>query len=462
MQMSMKRSKSIDLTSGPILKTLAELALPIMASSFLGTAYNITDMAWIGLLGSKAVAGVGVGGMYVWLSQGLVALPRMGGQVNTAQACGRKDYKEAGFYAASALQMTILFGLLFAVASIVFLDPLIGFFNLADPDAYASARSYMLITCGLIIFSFLNLTLTGLFTAQGDSRSPLMANFLGLVGNMLLDPLLILGIGPFPRLETAGAAIATVTAQFLVFAVLIFRIFTSGLETNVLRELHLFSRFPGKFYKNIFRIGFPTAIQSMLYCMISMVLTRMVSAFGAAAIAVQRVGGQIESVSWNTADGFGSALNAFTAQNYGAGNSDRIRKGYRISFIIIALWGLLVTAAFVFFPTPISRLFFHEADAIAIAVDYLIIIGFSEAFMSVELLTIGALSGLGRTRLCSIISIVLTGARIPLAMLLSGTALGLNGIWWALTLTSIIKGIVFTLTFHHISKRLPGKRVRIS
>ena len=307
MQMSMKKSKSIDLTSGPILKTLSELALPIMASSLLGTAYNITDMAWIGLLGSKAVAGVGVGGMYVWLSQGLVALPRMGGQVNTAQSCGRKDYKEARSYAASALQMTILFGLLFSAASIIFLDPLIGFFNLTDPEAYSSARSYMLITCGLIIFSFLNLTLTGLFTAQGDSRSPLMANFLGLVGNMLLDPLLILGIGPFPRLETAGAAIATVTAQFLVFAVLVFRIFTSGLETNVLRELHLFSRFPGKFYKNIFRIGFPTAIQSMLYCMISMVLTRMVSAFGAAAIAVQRVGGQIESVSWNTADGFASA-----------------------------------------------------------------------------------------------------------------------------------------------------------
>ena len=345
--MSMKKSKSIDLTSGPILKTLSELALPIMASSLLGTAYNITDMAWIGLLGSKAVAGVGVGGMYVWLSQGLVALPRMGGQVNTAQSCGRKDYKEARSYAASALQMTILFGLLFAAASIIFLDPLIGFFNLTDPEAYSSARSYMLITCGLIIFSFLNLTLTGLFTAQGDSRSPLMANFLGLVGNMLLDPLLILGIGPFPRLETAGAAIATVTAQFLVFAVLVFRIFTSGLETNVLRELHLFSRFPRKFYKNIFRIGFPTAIQSMLYCMISMVLTRMVSAFGAAAIAVQRVGGQIESVSWNTADGFASALNAFTAQNFGAKNYDRIRQGYRISFGILTIWGLIITAAFI-------------------------------------------------------------------------------------------------------------------
>ena len=457
----MKRTTSLNLTSGPILKTLSELALPIMASSMLGTAYNITDMAWIGMLGAKAVAGVGVGGMYVWLSQGLASLPRMGGQVHAAQACGRGDYEKARSYASSAIQLSLFFGLLFSAACVLFIDPLLGFFQLGDAKTYASARSYMLITCGLLVFSYLNLTLTGLSTAQGDSKTPLMANLLGLISNMILDPMLILGIGPFPRLETVGAAIATVTAQILVFLVLLIKSLRAE-EPNILRRIRLFTRFPADYYKDIFRIGFPTAIQGTLYCFISMVLTRMVSSFGAAAIATQRVGGQIESLSWNTADGFGSALNAFTAQNYGAGNSDRIRKGYRISFIIIALWGLLVTAAFVFFPTPISRLFFHETDAIAIAVDYLIIIGFSEAFMSVELLTIGALSGLGRTRLCSIISIVLTGARIPLAMLLSGTALGLNGIWWALTLTSIIKGIVFTLTFHHISKRLPGKRVRIS
>ena len=455
----MKRTTSLNLTSGPILKTLSELALPIMASSMLATAYNITDMAWIGMLGAKAVAGVGVGGMYVWLSQGLASLPRMGGQVHAAQACGRGDYEKARSYASSAMQLSLFFGLLFSAACVLFIDPLLGFFQLDDANTYAAARSYMLITCGLLVFSYLNLTLTGLSTAQGDSKTPLMANLLGLISNMILDPMLILGIGPFPRLETVGAAIATVTAQILVFLVLLIKSLRAE-EPNILRSIRLFTRFPANYYKDIFRIGFPTAIQGTLYCFISMVLTRMVSSFGAAAIATQRVGGQIESLSWNTADGFGSALNAFTAQNYGAGNSYRIRKGYRISFIIIALWGLLVTAAFVFFPTSISRLFFHEADAIAIAVDYLIIIGFSEAFMSVELLTIGALSGLGRTRLCSIISIVLTGARIPLAMLLSGTALGLNGIWWALTLTSITKGIVFTLTFHHICKHLPEKRVR--
>lgn len=451
----MNKSKNGDLTSGPILKNLAELALPIMISSMLGTAYNITDMAWIGLLGAKAVAGVGVGGMYVWLSQGIAALPRMGGQVNVAQSCGRKNYEQARSYAACSLQITVLFGLLFAAVCILFIRPLLGFFHLTDAETYSAARSYTLITCGLILFSFLNLTLTGLSTAQGDSRTPLLANFVGLAGNMLLDPLLILGIGPFPRLEVTGAAIATVSSQILVFLILVLRIRCSRLEFNILQHLHLLSRFSKEYYKPIFRIGFPTAIQSSIYCMISMVLTRMVSSYGAAAIAVQRVGGQIESVSWNTADGFASALNAFVAQNYGARKKDRIRKGYSLSFRILVIWGLLVTSAFVFLPGPIAGLFFHEKEALAIAVNYLIIIGFSETFMSVELMTIGALSGLGRTRLCSLISVILTGARIPLAMLLTWAGMGLNGIWWALTVSSVVKGIVFTLTFHHISRRLP-------
>ena len=186
-----------------------------MASSFLGTLYNITDMAWIGILGSKAVAGVGVGGMFTWLSQGLAAMSRMGGQVNTAQACGRKDYDQARSYAAGSLQLTALSGILFAAVCVIFIQPLLGFFNLTDAETYTAAKSYTLITCGLILFSYLNLTLTGLSTAQGDSRTPLLANFIGLAGNMILDPLLILGIGPFPRLEVAGAAIATVLAQLL-------------------------------------------------------------------------------------------------------------------------------------------------------------------------------------------------------------------------------------------------------
>lgn len=444
------KSKQLNLTSGPILATLTELALPIMASSFLSTAYNITDMAWIGMLGSKAVAGVGVGGMYVWLSQGLCSLARMGGQVNMAQALGRRDRDSAITYANVALQLTILFGLFFTAICLIFTDPLLHFFNLTDPEAYNSARIYMLITCGLILLPYLTQTLTGLYTAQGDSKTPLKANFLGLALNMILDPVLILGAGPFPRLEVIGAAVATVTSQFLVLTVLVVNLFKDHNETNILRHSSPLRKSGSGYYKDVFRIGIPTALQGSIYCMISMVLTRMVSVFGAGAIAVQRVGGQIESLSWNTADGFGSALNAFMGQNYGARQTDRIRKGYSISFRLLVAWGLLITAAFVFIPQPISSLFFHEEDVVLISVSYLIIIGLSEVFMSVELMTVGALSGLGKTKLCSIISIIFTGMRIPLAMLLSATPLGLDGIWWALTATSILKGIIFYFVFQYI------------
>lgn len=445
----MKIQKQVPLTEGPILKSLTGLAVPIMISSFLGTLYNITDMAWIGLLGSKAVAAVGVGGMYVWLSQGLASLARMGGQVHVAQCLGRGDKEQAHRYAKTAVQLSILLGLAFAAVSLLFTDPLVGFFKLEGVKTILDAKIYMRITCGLILFPFLNLTLTGLYTAQGDSKTPFVANFIGLLINLLLDPLLILGVGPFPRIEVAGAAVATVSAQFVVMFVMMVGVFRSKKEENVLKGIRLFKPFSKEELGNICKIGGPTAIQGMVYCMISMVLTRMVAAFGAEAIATQRVGGQIESVSWNTADGFAAALNAFVGQNYGAKKMDRVQKGYRISFWTVAIWGALIMLAFIIFPGPIAGVFFHEEKAMEIAISYLIIIGFSEAFMCVELMTIGALSGLGRTKLCSVISITATSMRIPLAMVLSRTSLGLDGIWWALTLTSVAKGIIFYLTFRY-------------
>ena len=407
-----------NLTKGPIMKTLVKLAVPIMASAFLGTLYNITDMAWIGLLGSKAVAGVGVGGMFTWLSQGLASMARMGGQVQVAQCIGRGDREKAHGFAQAAVQLSAAMGI-----------------------AYA---------CGLIVFSFLTLTLTGLYTAQGDSKTPFMANLIGLVTNMILDPVLILGPGPFPRLGVTGAAIATVTAQAIVMSIMILGIIARKRE-NVLKGTRLFAKIPAEFLRGICRIGIPTAIQGMAYCGISMILTRMVSGYGAEAVATQRVGGQIESISWNTADGFAAALNAFVAQNYGAGERERVRKGYQVSLWTVGIWGVLVSAVFICFPNAIADIFFHEPKAVATAVGYLVIIGFSEAFMCVELTTIGALSGLGRTRLCSVIRIVLTSARIPLAIVLSGI-MGLDGIWWALTSTSIVKGIIFTCTFFWIMR----------
>lgn len=446
----MQKSRQVNLIEGPILKSLVTLAMPIMASSFLNTVYSITDMAWIGTLGAKVVAGVGVGGMYVWLSQGLASLARMGGQVLVAQSLGRGRRDEAGEYAKASLQLVVVFGALFATMCLACTDGLLGMFHLKDAETMNSAAVYMRITCGLILFSYLSMVLTGIYTAQGDSRTPLWANFIGLVINMLLDPVLILGIGPFPRLEVVGAAATTVVAQFIVMMVMIAGCVKH--TDNILREINFFRMAEGRYYKGIFKIGVPTALQGTMYCMISMVLTRMCSVFGPAAVAVQRVGGQVEAVSWNTADGFAAAINAFAAQNYGAGQMERVRKGYRISFWTLTVWGGLITLIFILLPEPLSRIFFHEEEAIRISVNYLRILGVGEAFMCIELMTVGALSGLGRTKLCSVISILLTSARIPLAVVLSGTALQSDGIWWALTLSSMAKGIVFTLAFRQVTK----------
>lgn len=441
------------LTKGPIVKTILQLAIPIMASSFLGTLYNLCDMAWVGTLGAKTVAGIGAGGMYLWLSGGLAKLSRMGGQVLVAQAIGAGDYERAHSLTRAAMQIIFGLGVLFSLLSLVFTRQMVGFFQLTDSESIAVAHRYIRITCGLILFSFMNMTLSGLYTADGDSKTPMIANFFGLVLNMVLDPLLIIGPGFFPRLEDVGAAVATVFSQAAVFGILLIKMRKRKSASGIFTNQNYLSACPREAYAGIIRIGVPAAIESMVYCFISMLITRLVSGFGPEAVAVSRVGGQIESVSWNTAEGFSSAINSFSGQNYGAGEYDRIKKGYSFSLAACFLWGTAVLLCFVLFPTPISLIFFHEEAAIAYSVSYLIIIGFCEPLLMVEIVTEGALSGLGKTKLCSVISVTLTAMRIPLAYFLMQTALGLNGIWIAMAQTTILKGLIFIATFFAVRPR---------
>lgn len=435
------------LTTGPITSVLMRLSLPIVASGFLSTAYSITDMAWVGQLGGEILTGVGVGSMYVWLSQGLATLSQMGGQVQVAQALGRGSEEDARQYARGALQLSIIFGLLFGVLCLVFTDPMVAFFGVKGTLAIRAAKIYMRITCGLIVFSYLGQVLTGLYTAQGNSTIPLVANFIGLALNMLLDPLMILGIGSFPRMETYGAALATVISQFVVVFVLVAGIYNKKTD-NILRKVCFFERTKADYIKGIIRIGGPSAIQGTVFCLISMTLSKLAGRFGDTAIAILRVGVQIESVALNIARGFKDAINAFVGQNFGAEKMDRIKAGYKIALKIVVVWSSFVAIAFLAIPEKISGVFFHTPDEIELFAGYLIVIGFSEVFNCVEMLSIGAISGLGNTKLCSIISITLTGLRIPMALVLCNTALGVNGIWWAITISSIAKGIVLYFAFY--------------
>ncbi len=437
-----KMKRHIDLLHGRILRSLTGLALPIMATSLIQTAYNLTDMAWIGRVGSAAVAAVGAAGMYTWLSSGIVTLARMGGQIKVAHSLGEGEIKEAVEYGRGAVQLTLLLALAFALVVNLFTGRLIGFFGLSSEKIVGDAQIYLRITGGLIVFSFLNQTLTGMFTAIGDSGTPFLANGTGLVINMVLDPLLIFGVGPFPRMEAAGAATATVTAQMAVTLVMVWR---ASRDTVLFDKLCLWKRTGMRYFQMILKLGVPSSLQSMLYSGISMVLTRMVATWGDAAVAVQRVGGQVECISWMTAEGFGSAMNAFTGQNFGARLYDRVKKSYRLALMVIGLWGTFTSCLLVLGAEPIFRIFIQEADVVPIGISYLVILGIGQMPMCVELLTVGALQGLGKTMSCSVITIILTAARIPLAILLTRTGLGLDGIWWALTATSITKGVVYVV-----------------
>lgn len=447
-------AKNIDLVNGPVLPSLTGLALPIMATSLIQMAYNLTDMLWIGRMGSSAVASVGAAGMYMWLSNGLAALPKMGGQVNAGHALGAGRTKEAASFAAAALWMTTALGLLFGVCSILFADPLIGFFHLNSPQVIQDAKIYLQITCGCVVFSFLNQTFTGIFTAAGNSRCSFAATLTGLVINMVLDPILIFGVGPFPVMGVMGAAIATIFAQLVVTLVFV----AFALRDSVLfRHIRPFDRPGNGRLLAILRIGFPTCVQNMIFTGISMIIARMVAGYGDAAVAVQKVGSQIESISWMTADGFAAAVNSFLAQNHGAGKPERIRKGYRSAMGVVLIWGLLCTVLLIGFPEPVFRLFITEQAVIPMGVDYLVILGVSQLLMSVEITTAGAFAGLGKTLPPSVCSIVLTGARIPLAWPLVRTSLGLNGIWWSITISSLLKGLVLFLWFRSYLGRELGK-----
>ena len=445
--------QKINLLSGPVFPSLTKLALPIMATSLVQMAYNLTDMIWIGRISSNAVASVGAAGMYMWFANGIAALSKMGGQVKVGHALGASENENAVSYARNAIQLALFFGFLYGFLCLILRKPLIGFFKLNSASVIRDAEAYLIVTCGLVVFSFLNQVFTGILTAMGNSRTSFLATAVGLVINIVLDPVLIFGIGPFPRMEVLGAAIATVFAQAIVTSVFLFSVKD---EPEIFTHLHFFTKPDFHVLKEIIQIGLPSSVQNMIFTGISMVIARMVAGFGDAAVAVQKVGSQIESISWMTSDGFAAAVNSFIAQNYGAGNYSRTRKGYRCAMIVVLLWGVFCTFLLIAFPAPIFQIFIPEKGVLSMGVDYLQILGVSQLFMCMEITTAGAFAGLGKTLPPSVVSTSMTVLRIPMALLLITTPLGLNGIWWSITISSILKGILMVIVFRKTKHSLPN------
>ena len=327
---------------------------------------------------------------------------------------------------------------------------IIGFFNLNDMEVIKMGEEYLRIIAIGLTFHFLNPIFSTTLNSTGNSVTPFKLNALGLIVNMVLDPILIFGLGPIPSLGVKGAAMATIFAQFIVSIVFIFL----GLKSNsIYSHVNLFIKPDFKYIKDMVKLGFPPFVQTAIHSGMSMVLTRIVAEFGDTAVAVLNIGSQIESIAWMSAEGFSSAISAFVGQNFGAKKLDRIKAGYHKGMEILGSIGIFASILLIFGARPLFTIFTPK-DPLAISegTKYLRILGLSQFFMTTEIGTAGAFNGIGKTLPPTLIGIVFNIFRIPLALILSRTSLGLLGIWWSISISSIIKGTLSPIVYNYVLK----------
>jgi putative MATE family efflux protein len=284
---------------------------------------------------------------------------------------------------------------------------------------------------------------------MGNSKIPFYLNSIGLVINIGLDPLLIFKF----NMGSDGAGYATVISQAVVtlLFIVLFRSKKAPFE-----EFHFFKAPILSVQKQIFKFGYPVGLQSGLFTVFASLIAKVVAQWGPIPIAVQKVGSQIEALSWMTASGFSTALSSFVGQNYGAKKWERISQGYFTTIALSGTIGIFASILLIFFSEPLFLIFIpNDPEALRVGVDYLRILGFSQLFMCLEITSQGAFNGLGKTLPPSLVSILFTGLRVPGAIILSTTILELNGVWWSISASSIFKGVVLASWFVILLVRHP-------
>jgi putative MATE family efflux protein len=441
-----------DLTQGSILKKLLQVAVPIMGTQLMQMTYNLTDMFWLGRTQQAvtAVAASGLAGMYLWLGMAPMMIGRMGSEIGTSQNLGRKDIASAQGYAQDSARIALLLGILYGFVMIVFAEPLVSLFQVSEQNVFVNTCDYLRIVGLGIPFTYVSAAITGVFNGAGNSRLSFRANAIGLIVNMILDPLMILVWG----WNIKGAAIATVIAQITVC--MLFVLFIKHHHHKPFEKFRIFGRIDLARIRQIIRWSLPVTAESGAFTMLAMVVTGMVSAwYGETAVAVQRVGSQIESLSWLIGGGFASAVTAFTGQNYGARKWERIRKGYRISLVSLLIWEGLVTLLLIFGGRFLFLLFLREPPEILdMGTTYLRILAACQLFMALEGSCAGTFRGMGRTLPPSLSSITSNIIR-PFLCWWFAQWMGLNGLWLGITVSAMLRGIVTFIWFTLSARKLP-------
>ena len=424
------------LTVGPLRPVILRLAAPAVAMMACHFCFNLIDAIWVGrLIGPAALAAVSTAGFYVWVLLSLGEMVEVGLIAVAARRHGEGNPERAARAAAGAVGYALIAGTVVSVIGLAIMDWL--FRVMTVPPEVARLGHVYLSTWllgGPLVFGFFAVEAT--FRASGDTRTPFVILAASVLLSIGLDPLLIAGVGPFPRLGVEGAALASVMVRGGGFLF--------GLIIAVRRGLLRVRAPDWRVVPTILRVGAPLSLAGVLLSVVYMLLTRFTSRFGTPALAALGVGHKVEGLGFIAISGFALSASALVGQNLGAGQEERARQAVRLTVSYCLAVTALTAMAFLTIPRVLVGLFTSDAAVIADGALYLRVIAFAQVGQTFEIILEGALGGAGYTLWPQLTSTVLTLSRLPLAAWWAGP-FGLLGIWLALSVTAVARGIAMTL-----------------
>lgn len=422
-----------DLTKGPIVRGLVLFSLPIMAGSLLQQLYNIVDTLIVGrVLGENALAAVGSAyALMTFLTSISIGL-NLGAGTVFSMCRGRGD--EVGLRSAIWHAFVLIMALTAALCALVYalLGPILVFLRVPG-EVLPGMREYLLIVFAGLIASSVYSFFACLFRALGNSAAPLVFLAAAALLNIGLDLLFVAVLG----FGIAGAAWATVIAQTVSGAGLFVYFLIKCRELIPLRDERRFRR---EVLSDMLRLSTLTCVQQSVMNFGILLVQGLVNSFGPTVMAAFAAAVKIDTFAYLPAQEFGNAYSTFTAQNFGAGSSERIRRGTRQSFLLSLAFCAAASALVFAFAGPLMSLFVgaEETAVIASGVRYLRIEGACYFGIGWLFLLYGYYRATDRAGMSVILTVLSLGTRVVLAYILAATPLGETGIWlsipigWAL------------------------------
>lgn len=441
-----------DFTQGPIGRAVVLLAIPMVLEMVMESVFAICDVFFVAQLGAPAVATVGITEAILTLIYAVALGMSMATTAMVARRIGEKRPREA---AATAVQ-TILAGLavaaLVAAVGIAFSGDLLRLMGASD-EVVAVGRRYPAVMLGGSATVLLLFLINAVFRGAGDAAIAMRALWLANAVNLVLDPCLIFGLGPFPALGVTGAAVATTIGRGTGVAYQLYRLARGDGRITIRRED--LAIVPATLLR-LMRLSVGGTMQFLVATGSWLALMRLVARFGSAAVAGYTIAIRIIVFSILPSWGMSNAAATLVGQNLGAGQPDRAAASAWRAGLYNMVFLLAVAVLFFAFAPQLVGLFTGDAAVLAHGVACLRILSCGYAFYGWGMVVVQAFNGAGDTATPTLINLACYWVlQLPLAWALSQwTALGLEGVFWAVPIAESVLSVAGILAFRRGSWRL--------